>query len=113
MNDLLCTLTERLPDRICAERQGSVNVYSVFTEGAWIPVYQVGASSGWWLHGERHLEYGLREEAEARGWDWRLESASSRANARVSAAQRMCSEHGHQPVYNLACAVISMLDQTT
>lgn len=111
MNTLLRSLSQQIPDRVRAERQGSCDVYSVFTDSTWIPVYQDGATSGWWVHGERHLEYGLREEAESRGWDWRLESASSHAQARISASQRMCSEQGHLPVYNLACALLSMLEQ--
>ncbi|THF88050.1 hypothetical protein E7T09_02185 [Deinococcus sp. KSM4-11] len=111
MKNLLQPLSQQIPSRIRAERQGSSEVYSVFTDGTWIPVYQDGSSSGWWVHGERHLEYGLREEAEARNWDWRVESAASRAQARISASQRMCTEQGHPPVYNLACAILSMLEQ--
>lgn len=112
MKDLLQSLSSHLPERLRVERQGTADVYSVFSDDAWIPVYQAGSSSGWWLHGERHLEYGLREEAEQRGWAWHLESSGMHAQAHVSGSQRMCSEQGHPPAYNLACALLNMLEQT-
>lgn len=111
MNELLTALSALLPSSIRREQQGSVNVYSVYTAGAWIPVYQAGPSTGWWLHGERHLEYGLREEAERRGWAWQLASADHHARAQVSDRQYTCSEKGRPPVYNLAAALLGLLEQ--
>lgn len=107
--DVLSELAALLPERV---RFPSGNGFSCFVAGAWklTSLYGPARTPDW--QGQATLEAVLREECEARGWEWQGECVLFPRRlffARIGVDRFSYTDSGDTPAEALALAVLQAL----
>lgn len=118
--DVLEALAARLPARVRVrpDPEPGWRMVLVLVERAWQTIYEITPTSygSTEVMSDAMLEYALREECEARGWQWTVKcgEAAGRYTARVyrGAVHQVTAHHGvaDTPAEALARALLSALE---
>lgn len=114
--EALAELARRVPGRVRTDARREIVCVEVRQAGQWRYVYYFGAPThGWASHGlgQMWLEYGLREELDARGISWLTGSLYDHGISYGSAVGGECDDmRGHEadtPAESVVLALLAAL----